>query len=156
MEPQRPQYMAPNLMELPHSLFLDLAVELAPLRNLIVEFYPYFTDRDYEQTVKRLIKSITHKADIDYQLAEFSISTMENHFQCYGMASEAKLFEVQQLLVAVGRAVYNKINGMSGYVCDVFPYVYSGMQLNCEVFLRNVSQLNYDIELNHKPFEFML
>lgn len=63
MEPQRPQYMAPNLMELPHSLFLDLAVELAPLRNLIVEFYPYFTDRDYEQTVKRLIKSITHKAD---------------------------------------------------------------------------------------------
>lgn len=156
MEPQQPQYMAPTLQELPHSLFLDLAAELTPLRNLIIEFYPYFTDRDYEQTVKRLIKAITHKTDIDYQLASFSIETMENHFNCYRMASESKLFEIQQLLVRVGRDVYNKINGMSGYVCDVFPYVYSGMQLNCEIFLRNVAHLNYDIELNHKPFQFMI
>lgn len=156
MEPQTPSYMAPNLLELPKSLFIDLGEELLPIINLQVEFYPYYTPRDYEKTVKKLLASITHQQDIDYQLAEFSMQIMEEYFSLFNCVSQARLSEVQMLLMLVGRRVYDKIAGLSGYVYGVFPYTYMDMQLNCEVYLRNMAHLNYDIELNHKPFEFSI
>lgn len=156
MEPNQPPYMAPNLTELPKSVFLDFGDQLIPLINLMVEFYPYYGDRDYEQTVKSLMTAITHQQDIDYQIAEFAMQTMENYFKLYNKATPARLSEVEQLLMIVARNVYTKISGMSGYVYGIFPYRMAGMQLNCELYLQNVSHLNYDIDLNHKPFEFMI
>ena len=155
MEPTRFTFMTPSLLELPHSLILDFTNEFQPLRNLVVECHPMYVDRDLEKTVKKLIQSLTHKGDIDYQLVEFSMQIMEEFFYPYGNCfDQAKLSEVQQVLIAVGRDVYNKLNNMSAYVSGVFPYIYAGMRHNSEVFLRNVTQLNYDIELAEKPFFF--
>lgn len=165
MEPAQPSYMAPNLTELPKSVFLDFGDQLLPLINLMVEFFPYYGEREYEQTIKSLMTCVTHQNDIDYQLAEFAMQTMETYFRVYvntpssnlyNKVSQARLSEVEQLLMIVGRNVYDKISGMSGYVYGVFPYRMAGMQLNCELYLQNVTHLNYDIELNHKPFEFMI
>ncbi len=156
MEQMTPPFVAPNLTELPHSLFLDFTAELLPMRNLIVEFHPYFTERDLESAVKRLFRAITYQNDIEYSLAEFSAQLVDDFLTPYNCASQAKLFEVQQRVMAVGFSIFNKINGMSGYVSGVFPYSYSGMKYGSEVFLRNLSTLNYDIELNSRPFQFAI
>ena len=155
MEPIRPAFMAPNLTELPHSLILDFTAELQPLRNLIVECHPLYVDRDLEKTVKKMLLAITHKSDIEYQLAEFSMQAIEEFFNPYQYCyDQAKLSEVQQIFIMVGRNIYNKINSMSGYVSGIFPYTYAGIRYNSEVLLRNVTHLNYDIELAQKPFHF--
>lgn len=157
MEPPHPIYITPNLVELPHSLILDFTNELLPLRNLIVDCHPLYAERDLEKTVKKMLLAITHQRDIDYQLAEFSMQIMEEFFYPYQHCFDAaKLSEVQQILMFVGRNVFNKINSMSGYVSGVFPYIYAGMRYNSEVFLRNITQLNYDIELAQKPFQFAI
>ena len=154
METASPSYMTPNLMELPKSIFIDFGSELQPLVNLMTEFYPYYSNRDYRHTVKKLISAISHQHDIDYQLADFSVEIMSEFFEPFNCASQAKLSEVQNTLMFVGRNIYNKIACMSGYVYGVFPYVFKDMSLNCELYLINTMHLNYAIEMNHKPFSF--
>lgn len=155
MEPVAPPYVAPNFTELPKSLFMDLGPELMPIINLMIEFYPYYTEREYETTVKKLISAINHQTDIDYQIVEFSMQIMEDYFNVYKSASSDRLFEVQLILIDVARNVYNKIAGQSGYVYGVFPYTYIDMRMNRELYLKNMTHLNYDIELN-RPFQFMI
>lgn len=159
MEPNVPKYMTPNFIELPHALIVDFANELMPLMNLMVEFSPYFTDRDYEQVVHSLFSVITYKQDIDFRLAEFSQSVMETYINPYsrihGRISNQRLFEISGMLVCVGRQIYERINSMSGYIYGVFPYTVSLIHFNCEIYFKNVSMLNYDIELNHKPYSFL-
>ena len=157
MEPPHPFFTTPNLQELPQSLILDFTTELQPLRNLIIDCYPIYSDRDLEKTVKKMILAITHQGDIDYQLAEFTMQIMEEFFYPYTYCLDsAKLSEVQQIVMSVGHNVFNKIKNVSGYVSGVFPYVYAGMRYNAEVLLRNVTRLNYDIELAQRPFQFTL
>ncbi len=156
MEPLSIPYVAPNLTEIPQSLFLDFTNEFQPLRNLVVEFHPYYTERDMEKTVKDLFKAISHKEDIDYQLADFSMRVIEDKFKPYNCVSQHKLFELNQIMLNVGRAVFNKINGLSGYIYGIFPYGYAGMRFGSEVFLRNTSFLNHDIDLQYRPFQFAI
>lgn len=156
MRSLNPAFMTPDLTTLPETVYLDFTIPLKSMRDLMVEFHPIFTQREFESAVKKLIEAIALSSDVSYGIAAAATDLIVDCFSQLGRVPEQRLREVEQIIVATGMEMYHYISQLSGYVSGIFPYRCVKVLYNSEVVLRNYAYRNYLIEMEQRPFQFVL
>lgn len=154
MEPRVSTIVLNNLLSLPETVYLDLSDELAPIRDFRIEFFPIFTDRDFDAVVKMLIDAMSYQHDIEFTVANCAVQIMTHFFDNYGRASGDRLNQIQEILVQTGMRIYHRLNSMSAYICGIFPYRCHRILYSSELMLRNCAIDNYQIQMQQKAFHF--
>ena len=151
---RNPPYITNKMVELPQNLVLDFTMELQFLRDLKIEFFPYFGDREFNDSIRLLIDSVGIQTDSEYQIAAFTEQTMANFFNRHCEKTPEKIPYLEKGLIQTGQKVLMTLIGLHVYIGNVFPYKCIQILNGCTLVLQNHSYMNYMIELEERPFIF--
>lgn len=156
MEPSIPGYQTPNLLTLPDSIIIDFSDELKYIRDLMIEFYPYFSERDFYHVVRKIIDTINIEEDCHFQIADLSVHLTKEYIEPLNQASYLRINEIESMFYNTSMIIMNKIISMSGYISGIFPYRVVNIIQNCEVVFKNIKTLNQHIDVIQRPYTFTI